>query len=76
MATSLGSSVQRCALVGAQNFVLQSASASGVLSVAVPSGPAFRQVFPGAHVRFDGFGAGGGLSWTRLTVLIKQRSFP
>ena len=74
MAVALHSSVSQCVLVGAHNSILQAGAAAGVLSVAVPAGLSARREFPAAHARFDGFGAGGGLSWSRLeALLLKQR---
>ena len=74
MAVALHSSVSQCVLVGAHNSILQAGAAAGVLSVAVPARLSARREFPAAHARFDGFGAGGGLSWSRLeALLLKQR---
>lgn len=74
VAVTMGCSLKDCAIVAATNDMAQVAAAAGAVSLAVPAGLAQRGSFPGAMSTFDGFGAGGGLTWNRVVALLKERA--
>eukprot|EP00803_Ostreobium_quekettii_P000780 evm.model.scf_68EXC.9 EVM.evm.TU.scf_68EXC.9 scf_68EXC:123378-131661(+) len=71
---AMGCSLKDCAVVVASNGTAQTASAAGAVSLAVPAGLSRRGSFPDAAAVFDGFGAGGGLTWNRVAALLDDRA--
>eukprot|EP00884_Botryococcus_braunii_P004901 jgi/Botrbrau1/14411/Bobra.0014s0058.1 len=58
--------LSRCAFLTANNATLQAARGGGLLTAAVPASRSGRGGFADAELVFDGFGPGGGATWSRL----------
>lgn len=70
----IGVPCARCALLGATEFTLQAGRTAGMLTVSVPTALAGRFKLPSAQLSFDGFGPGGGVTWSRIVPRLRSAS--
>ncbi len=70
---TLPASAARTAFLGSSNEALKAAQGAGLLSVAVPAALSTRGRFE-ADMVCDGFGAGGGASFSRIQAMLAARS--
>jgi hypothetical protein len=57
----------------ARVFLQEAAKSAGMLALAVPPSVAMRGGFAAADAVFDGYGAGGGLTWYKTKLLLEKR---
>jgi hypothetical protein len=53
--------------------VQEAAKSAGMLALAVPPNVASRGGFSAADAVFDGYGAGGGLTWRKAKLLLRKK---
>jgi hypothetical protein len=70
---TLSISINRFAFLGGTNSVLKAAKGAGMLSIAVPAALSSRGQYS-ADAQMDGYGPGGGVTWSRLVRQIEARS--
>jgi hypothetical protein len=73
LAVTMGVPVSACALLASSGFVCQAAKGAGMLSCAVPAHLSARASRSNADAVFDGFGAGGGATWARISGMLARR---
>lgn len=60
-------------LVAGQHSLMSSGKSVGLLVAAVPPSLAARGGYGSADAQFDGFGAGGGVTWRKLRAMLEAR---
>ena len=51
----------------------EAGKSAGMLALGVPPGVASRGGFSAADAIFDGYGAGGGLTWAKANLILNKR---
>ena len=70
----MGCQAPRSALVAASHSLMEDAKGAGVLTAGVPPSLAARGGYSAMDAHFDGFGAGGGLTWRKLKGMLDARA--
>lgn len=73
MCSTNGGSGASSAMVGVSNSLMSSAKSAGLYTCGVPPSLQARGGYTAADGLFDGFGAGGGLTWRRLQSKLAER---
>ncbi|EFN59021.1 hypothetical protein CHLNCDRAFT_137701 [Chlorella variabilis] len=73
LADSLGTSPGSTLVVGGGHTILEAGRSAGMLALAVPPSVAMRGGFAAADAVFDGYGAGGGLTWWKAKLLLQKK---
>lgn len=68
-----GGTSSMSALVAASGVVMEAAKGAGLYVAGVPPSLAARGGYSAMDAGFDGFGAGGGLTWRRLRSILQSR---
>lgn len=69
-----GGSASSGALVAVSNGLMESAKGAGLFTAGVPPSLTARGGYTAMDASFDGFGAGGGLTWRRLSRALDSRT--
>ncbi|KAK9853875.1 hypothetical protein WJX84_010565 [Apatococcus fuscideae] len=74
--TTMNVPAKRCAVVAANHTTMQALQGMGMLVAAVPASLSKRGRFTSADMKYDGFGPGGGVTWSRLKASLSRRALP
>ncbi|PSC67069.1 haloacid dehalogenase-like hydrolase domain-containing protein [Micractinium conductrix] len=73
LAATLGSPLNKTVVVAGGHSIMEGKSV-GMLTLGVPPSVAMRGGFSAADAIFDGFGAGGGLTWRKARLILDKRN--
>lgn len=71
---TVGVSAGRGAMVAANHSTMEAAKTAGLMAAAVPPSLAARGGYSAADASFDGYGAGGGVTWRKLKAMMQARA--
>lgn len=73
LVTTMGCPFSKTAVVAGQHSLMSAAKSAGLLVAAVPPSLAARGGYESADAQFDGFGAGGGVTWRKLRSMLEAK---
>lgn len=74
LAATLGCSPSNTMVVAGGHTMMEAGKSVGMLALGVPPSVAMRGGFSAADAIFDGFGAGGGLTWRKARLILDRRN--
>lgn len=74
LAATLGCAPSNTMVVAGGHTMMEAGKSVGMLSLGVPPSVAMRGGFSAADAIFDGFGAGGGLTWRKARLILDRRN--
>ena len=73
LAATLGTRLANTMLVAGGHTIMEAGKTAGMLTLAVPPSAAQRGGFS-ADAIFDGYGAGGGLTWRKAKLILEKKN--
>ncbi|KAL4437025.1 hypothetical protein ABPG75_004164 [Micractinium tetrahymenae] len=74
LAATLGCPLSNTIVVAGGHTMMEAGKSVGMLALGVPPSVAMRGGFSAADAIFDGFGAGGGLTWRKARLMLHRRN--
>jgi hypothetical protein len=72
--SAMGCTASRSVLVAASHSLMEAGKGAGMMTAGVPPALAARGGYTAMDARFDGIGAGGGLTWRKLKGMLDARA--